>query len=290
MKYVLSTLLFAFVFLDCYSQDLEPFRVDTLWGYKDRQGAVKIEPQFRYATKFRGDVAIVAKNDKLGAIDKNNKLLIPFRYEFLSPLDTAEYLFGHRAKYFGEYIMGVLTEDEKVKIPAEYNHIAKYRNTYKVTRNIDRVIGKEGLSDVRSVQSKYGLFDGNGKVLIPCKYDYIDWINDSLLDVTTGDLGMNHALFSIEGEQLTGFEYMVFGKLIEGVIKARIGNKFGFVFPTGKVAIPIQFDYCEDFSNGYAMIKQQDRWGAVDKNGNIIIEAQFAYDEVKMALKEKYGR
>ncbi|MEJ7672769.1 MAG: WG repeat-containing protein [Chitinophagaceae bacterium] len=121
-------------FCDSQSQELIPFRVDTLWGYKDKQGLVKINPQFQYATKFMGDIAIVAKGEKLGAINKDNKLVIPFRYDFLRPLDTSEFLFGSRAKYFGEHFMGVMTRDEKVKIPAEYNSISKYNNCYTVTK------------------------------------------------------------------------------------------------------------------------------------------------------------
>lgn len=297
MKYIISTLLFSLVFLDCYSQELVPFRVDTLWGYKDKQGTVKIEPQFQYATKFTGNVAVVAKNEKLGAIDKNNNLIVPFRYEFLRPLDTAEFLFGYRAKYFGEHIMGVMTKDEKVKIPAEYSYISKYRNSYLLTKKKDSIIGKSGIGDVRSVSSTYGLCDNTGKVIIPCKYHYISWTTDTLLVVDSSYstdngkyISTNSALFNSQGKQLTGFDYMVFGKFIDGVAKARIGNKFGFIYPTGKIAIPIVFDYCEDFSNGYAIIKQQDKWGAIDKNGKIIIEPKLTYNEVKTTLKEKYGR
>ena len=297
MRCVILILLFTLRFFNCQSQDLVPFRVDTLWGYKDKQGAVKIEPQFQYATKFVGDVAIVAKNDRLGAIDKHNNQIVPFRYEYLQPLDTAEFLFGYRAKYFGEHIMGVMTKDEKVKIPAQYSYISKYKNTYKVTRNKDSIIGKSAIGDVRSVSRTDGLLDSNGKVLLPCKYFRIDLANDSVLVVdssfSTEDKKYtmtNSALFTWKGEQLTGFDYMVFGRFIDGIAKARIGEKYGFIYLTGKLAIPIQFDYCEEFDNGYAMIKQQDKWGAIDKEGKIVIEPKFVYEEVKTTLKEKYGR
>ncbi len=83
---------------------------------------------------------------------------------------------------------------------------------------------------------------------------------------------------------------MVFGKFIDGIAKARIGNKFGFIYPTGKIAIPIIFDYCEEFSNNYALIKQENKWGAINRDGKIVIEPMYAYEEVKTTLKEKYGR
>ncbi|MEJ7822903.1 MAG: WG repeat-containing protein [Chitinophagaceae bacterium] len=297
MKFIIGIILATFTFLNGKAQDLLPFRADTLWGYRDKQGVVKIEPQFQYATKFTGDIAIVAKNDRLGAIDKNNCLIVPFRYEFLSPLDTAEFLFGYQAKYFGEHIMGVMTKDEKIKIPAEYNYISKYKNTYTVTKDKDSIIGKSSIGDVRSITRNYGLLGSDGKVLIPSRYHSIRWINDSLVVVDssylTDDkkyLKINSALFTNIGEQLTGFDYMVLGKFIEGVAKARIDNKFGFIYPTGKVAIPIEFEYCEDFINGYALIKQGEKWGAINKNGKIIIEPFKDYQEVKTELKEKYGR
>ncbi len=297
MKYIIWALLLTLTLLNCKSQELLPFRVDKLWGYKDKQGEIKIEPQFQRASKFAGNIAIVAKNGNLGAIDKNNNLIIPFRYEYLIPLDTAEFLFGYRAKYFGEYTIGVMTKDETVKIPAEYSYISKYRDTYTVTKNKDSIIGKSSIGDVRSISSTYGLLDINGNVIIPCKYFRVNWANDSVLVVdssfSTDDgkyISTNSALFTDKGKQLTGFDYMVFGKFIEGIAKARIGNKFGFIYPTGEIAIPIEFDYCEEFSNGYAIIKQQDKWGAINKDGKIIIEPKFDYQEVKTALKEKYGR
>lgn len=288
MKYIISTLILYLVFLECRSQDLVPFRVDTLWGYKDKQGTVKIEPQFQYAKKFMANVGIVAKNDMLGAIDKNNNQIIPFRYEFLRPLDSAEFLFGKRAIYYGEYIMGVMTRDEQVKIPAEYSSIIKYRNTYWVTKDKDSVVGKIGSYDNRSVRTSHGLYDSGGKTILPCKYGYISWATDSVL-VVRESMNGNQALFTTQGKQLTGFDYMVFGKFITGIAKARIGDKFGFIFPTGKIALPIQYDYCDDVKNGYAMIKQGDKWGAVNAKGKIIIKPTKEPQKVINELKEKYG-
>ncbi|WP_439880135.1 WG repeat-containing protein [Pontibacter sp. MBLB2868] len=290
MKYILGTLLAMLTFLDCYSQDLHPFRETTLWGYRDNQGVVKIEPQFQYASKFMYGIAVVAKNDSLGAIDKNSNLVIPYKYEYLQPLDTSEFLFGFRAKYFGEYFMGVMSSDEKVKIPAEYRHIRKYNNTYIVVIEQDSIIGKGPIGDIRTGKSFYGLMDSKGKFLIPCEYSYLKWVNDSLIVVTQGSAGTNQALFNKRGEQLTGFEYMVFGDFIEGIAKARIGDKFGFIYPSGKVAIPIHFDFCEDFSGGYALIKQQENWGAINKSGKVVVEPKYKYEEVKAELKRKYNR
>jgi WG containing repeat len=294
MKLIISIILVTLVSFNSYSQELVPFRIDSLWGYKDKIGTVKIEPQFQYATIFMGDVAIVAKDNRLGAIDRKNNQVIPYRYEYLHHIDSSAFLFGYKAKYFGEYIIGVMNKEEKVIIPPEFSYIAKYRNSYLVTKNKDSVIGKSSIGDVRTVISTNGLYNINGNVIIPCKYQSISWATESVLVVDSafategGKYSSAHsALFTNKGEQLTGFDYKVFGKFIDGIAKAKLGDKFGFIYPTGKIAIPIVFDYCEEFSNGYALFKQQDKWGAIDKDGKIIIEPKYAYEEVKTTLKVK---
>ncbi len=290
MRRNIWVLLLTICFCECKSQDLLPFQDGSLWGFKDKEGTVIIPPQFQYALRFKYGIGVVAKNDSLGAIDNNNNTLIPFQYQFLDPLDSTEFLFGFRTKYFGEYRMGVLASNGAIKIPAAYSFINKRYGRYMVVRHEETIIHKSPSGDTRSIKSFYGLFDQNGKEVIPCKYDYLDWVNEGLLILTKGNETSHQALFNSQGKQLTGFEYMVFGKLIEGVMKARIDNKFGFVYPTGQVAIPIQFDYCEDFSKGYAMIKQKDTWGAINKKGDAVIEPVFSQKEVEKKLKEKYGR
>jgi hypothetical protein len=135
----------------------------------------------------------------------------------------------------------------------------------------------------------HGLLDINGKVLIPCKYDYLDWLNDSLIVLTTGGKGTTQALFNKRGQQLTGFDYKVIDNFYEGLAKVRIGDKFGFLYPNGKIAVPIKFELCEVFKNGYALILEKGKWGALDKQGKIIIKTNYTYDEVQKKLTEKYG-
>ena len=290
MKYTIWVLLLTISFCECKSQDLLPFQDGSLWGFKDKEGTIIINPQFQYALRFKYGIGVVAKNDSLGAIDKNNNTLIPFRYQFLEPLDSTEFLFGFRTKYFGEYRMGVLASNGTIKIPAAYSFISKRYGRYTVVRHEATILDKSPSGDTRSIKSYYGLFDQNGKEVIPCDYDYIDWVNESLLVLTRGNESSHQALFNSQGEQLTSFEYLVFGKLIEGVMKARIDDKFGFVYPNGKVAVPIQYDYCEDFDNGYAMIRHQDTWGAIDKKGSVVIKPIFSQKQIEKILKEKYRR
>lgn len=61
-KYKLTLSFFLILFSSvCFSQNLTPFKVDNLWGYKNSDGKIKIEPQYQYASKFIFGTLIVVK-------------------------------------------------------------------------------------------------------------------------------------------------------------------------------------------------------------------------------------
>jgi len=45
------------------------------------------------------------------------------------------------------------------------------------------------------------------------------------------------------------------------------------------VIIPLKYDDAEDFSEGFAKVKKDGKWGVIDKKGNTVIK--FIYDEIK---------
>ncbi|WP_231424953.1 WG repeat-containing protein [Pedobacter sp. Leaf250] len=293
LKYIIATIILSLPFISktiCHAQELLPFRQDSLWGFRDQAGETKIVPQYKYITKFSGKYAIVSNGRLLGAIDKDNTLIIPIQHDYLANLGTDDFLFGDKSKYFGEYIMGVIHKDNTVIIPKAYSYISKTNGLYTVTKNLDSVISKNSMDDLRSVKKLYGLIANDGKTIIPCKYGYLQWVNDKLLILTKDDKWQHQALFNRKGKQLTGFEYKVIGDFKERVAKVRIEDKYGFIYPNGNLAIPVKFQYCEDFIGGYAIIREGNNWGAIDKRGNIVIKPNTDYKSVVQHLKNKYGR
>lgn len=268
------------------AQELKPFRSDSLFGYKDSKGIVIIKPQFQYATKFYAGYAIVAKNEKFGVINNENEKLLDFKYEFLRHLDSTEVLYGRIAEYFGEFFWGVITLKGEIKIQDKYSYIEKRNNHYIVQLDSSKIISKDENGAYKTIDSKYGMLDSEGKELIPCIYHRIEWKTSNLLEVNK-ELNGNYALFDKNGKQLTDFEYMVFGDFNNGIAKARIENKFGFINEQGKIVIPIKYDYCNDFENGISIVKMNERFGAINQKGEEIVKPIYQYDEVVKKISGK---
>ncbi len=87
--------------------------------------------------------------------------------------------------------------------------------------------------------SKWGYVDGNGKVVIPCTYDWADDFIDEYAAVC------QH-------------------------------NNWGFIDSNGKEVISFEFNGAWSFIDGLAPVYNGDKWGFIDKNGNIKIHFKFA--------------
>ena len=294
-KYYIFLIILLIINTEIKSQDLYYFQNNGLWGYKNNNDSIIIIPEYKYAEKFILGYAIVGKNMHSGVIDKNNNIIVSFEYDVVNRIDTSEFSFGYRKKYFGEYLYGVITNKNIIKINAEYDYIKKYKKYYELTKNEDSIIDRSGFGDTRAIKSRYGLADKNGKIIFPCEYDRIDWKNDTLLVLGKKNL---EALYTTRGKQLTDFIYFTIGDFDQGLAKVGANDKFGFMRPDGTIAIPLTLDYCEDFNNGYAIIfkgkwsrKKREtidgKWGAINKRGKVVVKPIYEYEEVKQQLLAK---
>jgi hypothetical protein len=74
------------------------------------------------------------------------------------------------------------------------------------------------------------------------------------------------------GAQLT--EAKAFG---QGIAPVKVGERWGYVNRTGQMVIPPQFEDAETHSLGLAQVKVGERWGYIDRTGQMVIPPQ--YDE-----------
>jgi hypothetical protein len=64
-----------------------------------------------------------------------------------------------------------------------------------------------------------------------------------------------------------------------GLAKGKKNDKIGFYNTKGEWVIQPQYEGARDFKNGYAAAKSGGKWGIIDKTGKWVIQPSF--DEVK---------
>jgi len=123
--------------------------------------------------------------------------------------------------------------------------------------------------------NKMGIKDVDGEIIIPAVYDFVVPISDGLFNVKEGNYT---AYFNKEGNVVLPFEnrYETYGNFSEGLARVRINEKWGFINKIGEEIIRPQFYYVEDFSDGRAIVRnEQDLHGAIDIRGSLVIGYHF---------------
>ena len=60
-----------------------------------------------------------------------------------------------------------------------------------------------------------------------------------------------------------------------GLFLIKQNDKYGYIDKTGKVVIEPQYERASDFSEGLAAIAVEKKWGYIDTTGKTVIEPQF---------------
>lgn len=273
---------------------LIPYRQGKLWGYADSTGVVKIKPQFTYAGFFKNGLASVNNGELSTVIDASGKPLFKGKYPYMY-VDLSGLIFVRTAK--GK--SGAYTKDGKVILKPKYTAAAAIRWLVKknyeplIMATLDkrhkrkyRPIIKNGQQIIKQAQFS-GLFDKDGKEILPLKYRSIELIGGGLIEATTGYY--DHITYyyfttdgrpikALEGCQLSAYypEYKGFQK---GISPVRKGYKFGYADSTGQIIVPLIYDEVKSFTDGFGAVRIKTKWGFVNRQGEVVIPIIF--DDVK---------
>jgi WG containing repeat len=149
--------------------------------------------------------------------------------------------------------------------------------------------------------------------VLPIQYGQIEMVANGLLKVSLEPNRGNgqYALFSRTGQALTPFEFKWLGLetapadrlRYQRLVIASKNERYGYMDPQGRLAIPLQFEFASTFEDGFAQVSKRFMQGeqAIYKVGFINEQGQqvtpFLFDEVKpfkgglaiVKIGEKYG-
>jgi hypothetical protein len=193
--------------VEIYKEGLSAFSIidssGVKWGFVDKEGKVKINPQFSTTGNFSDGKCAVANDDgKWGYIDKKGKMLINYQFE-----KAKEFIDG-KAIVVSDDKTGLIDETGKYIINPQFSDMVDDGGKYLITQ--DRKLGwcdKEGKiiinpqygeafpfmgNDLAAVQSgeRWGYIDIDGKIVINPQFDMALPYNGKLaLFVSSGKFG-----------------------------------------------------------------------------------------------------
>ncbi|MDD7134123.1 MAG: WG repeat-containing protein [Bacteroidales bacterium] len=147
----------------CDTNNLEVFRENGKYGFKDENGKVVISCQYDYALSDKNGFYKVKIADKWGYIDSTGKVIVPIEYDKVIYVSDGNYIIANQGDWRNPKI-GVLSSEGKVILPFEYDD---YNDRWLEDKYVLRKAG--GICIL-----------GNGGVIekeLP--YDYYEQFNDT---------------------------------------------------------------------------------------------------------------
>ena len=217
------------------------------------------------------------KTNRVGYIDKDGQLIIPFEFDAIETGEGGDILDFND---FSEGLAAVSKNDKygfidtkgKVVIEPKYEWASSF---------------SDGLAIV-SVEGLYGAIDTQGKTVIPFEYQALADFHDGFAAAARPpkdpeDYESKYGLINKQNEVVIPFMYESMGNLSESLIAVKKDGKWGYVDTKNKAIIPITLKYetVNDFSDGLAAVFNYEensdnlKYGYIDKTGKLVIPMQF---------------
>lgn len=292
---------------------LLPFSTNGKSGYINMQGGIVIEPTYEYTGFFTDGLAPVKEHESFGYIDKNNKMIISPKYSFAS-----EFSYGYASVSTGDpgaYLWGFIDKKGYEIVKPQFVHAEDFTPEgyafvilYKDQEYVNAMVNTEGeiilLEDYEIISS---FSDGYATIKKEGKYGFIDTEFNIVIQPTYTSVGSfsegyafaedskGRYIIDKNGDIVKKAEH-IFGPFSQGLAVVKIDDKFGYMDKEGKLFIEPKYDRAFRFYNGLARVqlKTEDgyKWGFIDTKGNVIIEPIYddAEDFVRDVIRAKINK
>ena len=271
-----------------YIENMIPYLMGGLYGYASKTRELIVQANYEKANRFSENRALVMNRGKYGFIDDKGKEIIPLVY------DSAADFYNGFAKVRKDGRFGFVDFYGSESIPVQYEGVTNYYNGYaRVMKN-----GNWGLIDTRGIEilpfvyedlgnvfdqkiwvkktGKWGMLMINGEMKIGPKYENYKFLGKNTYAVYDG---RKWGVVDSNGKQRAPFIYEKTDYESEGLMAVKNNNKWGFVDLDGQEVIPCIYmggEYpVSRFSEGLASVKIKDRYGAINKRGEMVINPVF---------------
>lgn len=259
------------------------------YGYINYLGE-EIPCQYQNARNgYSEGLAAVVKNNKVGFIDKQGNVKIPFKFDY------TEFSFNSHSHNFGVFSEGLAS---MMQMGNKWGYIDKSGNVVIPFQYNAAYCFHEGSAIVGifiNNEERYGLIDKNNNKILPFEFENGVFSGHVNAMCHNGKWGV----YSPTGDCITPCQYDELITFMEGYATIVKDGKQGLLDEQGNVIIPCEYETCLfDVWSKVVFVAQNKKWGALDLQNQVIVPTEF--DDVgvidnskpnlfKVKKNEKYG-
>jgi hypothetical protein len=238
------------------------FQQNGKWGIFNEQGKISANAIYDTLSLKYTDILLFKKDGQYGLINFNGKELTNASFEEID--DFSEGLF--KVKQKGKF--GYINRFGKFHTRPQFEDAASFKK-------LQTIVKKDG---------KYGIIDMKNKFILNNEYSIIGRNNNAdYYYVKAKDDSKQNEKFYLYGRDIkkiidSGFD-TIYSSDSVSFIRVKNDDKISF-FSLSKKGLSFSgnFEDARPFRNGFAFIKQNGKWGAVDEKGKEVLPS--VYDEV----------
>jgi len=134
----------------------------------------------------------------------------------------------------------------------------------------------EGLSAVTlSKGGLTGYINTKGEMVIPPTFEYAGSFGNGLAPYRANDL---YGFIDRTGKQVIAPQYAWTDRFSEGFCAVRnASGQYAFIDASGTHVTEFKFQYARAFVGGKAKVQLDNKWGAIDKNGAVVVDFTHKY-------------
>lgn len=291
-----------------YEWERTSIRMDKVYGIVDNTtGLLLGQLQFRhiYLEDFRNGQELarcILEDGRYSLIDKSGTVL-PFSYAYIGPFED-----GTARVAVQGYLSAALEPEQPLE--KLYDYLLNWKTSFTLTDDTkyDELLLNNGLvyckearwsfmdaqgrlisdqlydyvtdmtNEVAMVNQddKWGLLGKNGRVLIPCVYDRLSFLENTEHKIVKLYIQKRqYGLIDTLGKLAISATFDQIGRIREGRLAVMRNGKWGFADENGNLRIPCQFDEVQPFFNGLAAVSTNRKWGYINRQGQMIIPLRF---------------
>ncbi|MBL7700995.1 MAG: WG repeat-containing protein [Ferruginibacter sp.] len=243
-----------------------------LWGAVDVNGAVVIPVEYGYLGYLKEGLMNFQKDNKMGFLDKDNKIIIPAMYYNFSVF--SEGLAAVKVSETGKY--GFIDKTNNMVIAAEYEDANPFYGGFtSVAKKKGYTMGAAG-KGTRTVPGEWVAIDKTGKIIQERTFDRISPLQGGGLFII--EWQGKKGTMNTKGMPILPMEYseVTVDKNGYAVFKTVDTKKFGMMNNVGTIIVAPNYDYVSSTTANRFYVIQNGMYTVGDVNNNVFVQPDSA--------------